>query len=38
MFSQFSSCDSVRDISNGLNSANGNLNHSGILHDSSFLA
>ncbi len=30
MFSQFSNCDSVRDISNGLNSANGNLNHLGI--------
>ena len=30
MFCQFSNCDSVRDISNGLNSANGNLNHLGI--------
>ena len=30
MFCQFSGCDSVRDISNGLNSANGNLNHFGI--------
>ena len=30
MFCQFSGCDSVRDISNGLNSANGNLNHLGI--------
>lgn len=30
MFSQFSNCDFVRDISNGLNSANGNLNHLGI--------
>ncbi len=30
MFCQFSSCDSVRDISNGLNSANGNLNHLNI--------
>ena len=30
MFCQFSGCDYVRDISNGLNSANGNLNHLGI--------
>lgn len=30
IFCQFSNCDSVRDISNGLNSANGNLNHLGI--------
>lgn len=30
MFCQFSGCDSVRDISNGLNSANGNLKHLGI--------
>lgn len=30
MFCQFSGCDSGRDISNGLNSANGNLNHLGI--------
>ena len=30
MFCQFSGCDSVRDISNGLNSANGNLNHLSI--------
>ena len=30
MFCQFSGCDSVRDISNGLNSANGNLNHLNI--------
>ena len=30
MFCQFSGCDSVRDISNGLNSTNGNLNHLGI--------
>ena len=30
MFCQFSGCDSVRDISNGLNSANGNLNHLGV--------
>ncbi|WP_329903744.1 IS4 family transposase [Porphyromonas pogonae] len=30
MFCQFSNCDSVRDISNGLHSANGNLNHLGI--------
>jgi hypothetical protein len=30
MFCQFSNCDSVRDISNGLNSANGNLNHLNI--------
>lgn len=30
VFCQFSNCDSVRDISNGLNSANGNLNHLGI--------
>ncbi len=29
MLCQFSSCDLVRDISNGLNSANGNLNHLG---------
>ncbi|MBB6275930.1 DUF4372 domain-containing protein [Porphyromonas circumdentaria] len=29
MFSQFSNCNSVRDISNGLNLANGNLNHLG---------
>ena len=32
MFCQFSGCDSVRDISNGLNSANGNLNHLSISH------
>ena len=32
MFCQFSGCDSVRDISNGLNSANGNLSHLGICH------
>ena len=30
VFSQFSQCDSVRDISNGLKSATGNLNHLGI--------
>lgn len=30
MFCQFSGCDPVRDISNGLNSADGNLNHLGI--------
>lgn len=30
LFCQFSNCDSVRDISNGLNSANGNLNHLGV--------
>lgn len=30
MFCQFFGCDSLRDISNGLNSANGNLNHLGI--------
>ena len=30
MFCQFSGCDSVRDISNGPNSANGNLNHLSI--------
>ena len=30
MFCQFSGCDSVRDISNGLRSATGNLNHLGI--------
>lgn len=30
IFSQFSGCDSVRDISNGLKSATGNLNHLGI--------
>ncbi|MCH5327298.1 MAG: IS4 family transposase [Duncaniella sp.] len=30
MFCQFSGCDSVRDISNGLKSATGNLNHLGI--------
>ncbi len=30
VFSQFSGCDSVRDISNGLKSATGNLNHLGI--------
>lgn len=29
-FCQFSHCDSVRDISNGLKSATGNLNHLGI--------
>ncbi|MEE1542933.1 MAG: DUF4372 domain-containing protein [Paludibacteraceae bacterium] len=29
-FCQFSCCDSVRDISNGLKSATGNLNHLGI--------
>lgn len=32
IFSQFSGCDSVRDISNGLKSATGNLNHLGINH------
>ena len=30
IFCQFSNCDSVRDISNGLKSATGNLNHPGI--------
>ena len=30
LFCQFSCCDSVRDISNGLKSATGNLNHLGI--------
>lgn len=30
VFCQFSNCDSVRDISNGLKSATGNLNHLGI--------
>ena len=30
VFSLFSGCDSVRDISNGLKSATGNLNHLGI--------
>ena len=30
IFCQFSGCDSVRDISNGLKSATGNLNHLGI--------
>lgn len=30
VFCQFSECDSVRDISNGLKSATGNLNHLGI--------
>ena len=30
IFSQFSGCDSVRGISNGLKSATGNLNHLGI--------
>lgn len=30
VFCQFSCCDSVRDISNGLKSATGNLNHLGI--------
>lgn len=30
IFCQFSNCDSVRDISNGLKSATGNLNHLGI--------
>lgn len=35
IFCQFSNCDSVRDISNGLNSANGNLNHLGIKRASS---
>ena len=30
IFCQFSCCDSVRDISNGLRSATGNLNHLGI--------
>lgn len=30
IFCQFSYCDSVRDISNGLKSATGNLNHLGI--------
>lgn len=29
-FSQFSGCDSVRDVSNGLRSATGNLNHLGM--------
>ena len=32
VFCQFSNCDSVRDISNGLKSATGNLNHLGISH------
>ena len=30
IFCQFSGCDSVRDISNGLKSASGNLNHLGM--------
>ena len=30
VFIQFSGCDSVRDVSNGLKSATGNLNHLGI--------
>lgn len=30
IFSQFSSCVSLREISNGLHSATGNLNHLGI--------
>ncbi len=30
VFCKFSCCDSVRDISNGLKSATGNLNHLGI--------
>jgi len=30
IFRQFSGCDSVRDISNGMKSATGNLNHLGI--------
>ena len=30
VFCQFSQCDSVRDISNGLKSATGSLNHLGI--------
>lgn len=30
VLSQFSGCDSVRDVSNGLKSATGNLNHLGI--------
>ena len=34
IFCQFSNCDSVRDISNGLKSATGNLNHPGISRDS----
>ncbi|MFR1988408.1 MAG: DUF4372 domain-containing protein [Prevotellamassilia sp.] len=35
MFFLFSRCDSVRDISNGLNSANSKLNHLGICRASS---
>ncbi len=31
VFCQFSNCNSVRDISNGLKSATGNLNHLGII-------
>ena len=31
IFCQFSNCDSVRDISNGLKSATGNLNHPGTV-------
>ena len=31
MFCQFGHCDSVRDLSNGLRSATGNLNHLGIV-------
>jgi hypothetical protein len=30
LFSQFAKCQSTRDISNGLRSATGNLNHFGI--------
>ncbi|WP_407635963.1 DUF4372 domain-containing protein [Prevotella corporis] len=30
MFCQFLGCDSIRDISNGLNSANANLSYLGI--------
>ena len=31
LFSQFGHCQSLRDISNGLRSATGNLNHMGVL-------
>lgn len=31
LFSQFGNCQSLRDISNGLRSATGNLNHMGVL-------
>jgi len=31
IFCQFADCVSLREISNGLHSANGNLNHLGIL-------